>query len=122
MNTKKLFTVTVSDTKRTNGAPVKLVVPRTSVEVAQLKAKFETVEAKPHTKSEPPPVSFGDTIRALVSLYRRCEHDGAVELARRTQRALVILLGPQRHLRDDEDAEAVIGVAEHTLRGLGGGK
>lgn len=102
--TLRLFTETIADQK--NKKPRK---SRTEIKAARKQ------------DIEPEPVSFGDTIRALVSLYRRCEHDGAVELARRAQRALVVLLGPQPHLKADDDGEAVMGVAEHTLRGLGGG-
>lgn len=100
MNTLRLFTVTVSDQKDRRR-------PR--------------LEHVPPQDLAPPPVSFGDTIRALVALYRRCEHDGAHELARRAQKALVVLLGPQKHLKGDDDGEVVMGVAERTLRGLGRG-
>jgi|SRR5215469_927268 len=99
MSTLRLFTITAADQKASKASYLQ--------------------SGKPPQDLAPPPVSFGDTIRALVALYRRCEHDGATELARRTQRALVELIGPQKHLKNDDDGEAVMHAAEKTLRGLG---
>jgi hypothetical protein len=73
------------------------------------------------SSSRPPDVSFGATVRALITLYKHCEESGAVELARRVQRALVVLVGPQKHLHfDDENVQEEIKKANDTLRGLGG--
>ena len=66
------------------------------------------------------PDDFGSAVRVLVRLYRRCERKGNANLARRVQAALAALLGPQKHLRDDDGSPAsVMELAEHTLRGLG---
>jgi hypothetical protein len=120
MTTFRLFDVVISDPKKTNGTPIRLVVPRTEIEIAKLEARYERVEKTPHVEAPPPEVSFGDAIRCLVSLYRRCERDNVPELAWRAQRALVILLGPTRRVDDEDTGGRVVQVAEHTLRGMGG--
>ena len=65
------------------------------------------------------PDDFGSAVRVLVRLYDRCEKQGNTNLARRAQAALKVLLGPQQHLRGDDDAPVVIESPRPTLRGIG---
>jgi hypothetical protein len=128
---KRMFKVTIKDTKRTSGVEVRLPVPRTEEQVERLKIAYENVIAHaievPGVDAvlppiETAPVGFRTALRALTECYRKAEAEGNTELSERAQNAVAALLGHQKFLRDDEGGQ-VGGPARSrvTLIGIPGG-
>lgn len=123
-----LYTVTLTDEKL--GADrVRLPVPRTDEQVADLQQRYRKVEAKPYEPSEGQS-EFATALAALAKLYTHCEKVGNAELGRRADAAFRALLGKQQHLEitRSEPGARVFSIPEpeddpfpeDTMSGLGG--
>jgi hypothetical protein len=132
-----MFKVTITDPAYADGKPIELPVPRTGLQVEELRKKYARVDAEPIEPTEqriegPPsrfpsyplpmspdvkrlePTDFQAALAALIRLYTSANKRGDQGLARRAEEATAALLGTQKHLKGDDEKPF-----NGTLAGLG---